>query len=333
MVSARKWIYAKRAEGEIQETNFQTVTEELPALQDGDFLVETEYFSLDAGLRGYMQLGILPVGSPIIGTAVAKVLQSNRAEFPAGVYVCARIGWCTHAILNPDKQKDNRPYLVPSLEGHSRALGLGALGLSGNTAYFGFLEICKPREGETVVVSGAAGAVGSLVGQIAKIKGCHVVGLAGTEEKVRWLKEIGFDAAINYRDASVREQLAAATPRGIDCYFDNVGGELTEMVRERMNLFGRISVCGTVSSYNREQPSLISDPQRDFVSKQLRQEGFVVFRWLNRWMEGITQMAEWIKQGKLVARETVYEGFDTAPKSFISMLKGDNVGKAVIKVQ
>uniref|UniRef100_A0A182K2Y6 Prostaglandin reductase 1 n=1 Tax=Anopheles christyi TaxID=43041 RepID=A0A182K2Y6_9DIPT len=331
MVLARKWMYVKRPEGEPKVTDFSIKEEELPALEAGDFLVETEYFSLDAGLRGYMELGALPVGSPVVGMTLAKVIESKNDKFPVGVVVCARLGWATHAVFNQQKQKELQPYIVPHVEGHSRAIGLGPLGLSGNTAYFGFLEICKPKRGETVVVSAAAGAVGSLVGQIAKLKGCHVVGLAGTEEKCAWLREIGFDAVINYRVGSVREQLAELTPRGVDCYFDNVGGELTELVRERMNLYGRISVCGAVSSYN-GKPASVMDPQRDFVSKQLRQEGFVVFRWLSRWMEGIEQMREWLEQGKLVHRETVYEGFETAPNSFINMLRGDNIGKAVLKV-
>uniref|UniRef100_A0AAG5DJX2 15-oxoprostaglandin 13-reductase n=1 Tax=Anopheles atroparvus TaxID=41427 RepID=A0AAG5DJX2_ANOAO len=195
------------------------------------------------------------------------------------------------------------------------------------------MQVCEDTwsSGETVLVSGAAGAVGSLVGQIAKIKGCRVVGLAGTDEKVRWLKEIGFDEAINYKADSLRQQLAEATPRGVDCYFDNVGGEITELIRERMNLYGRIAVCGTTSNYN-SKPILISDPQRDFVTKQLRQEGFVVYRWQHRWMEGIEQMAEWIKQGKLIAMDTVFEGFENAPKFLIGMLKGANIGKAVVKV-
>ncbi|XP_050078115.1 prostaglandin reductase 1-like [Anopheles maculipalpis] len=331
MVLAKKWMYVKRPDGEPKPTDFSIAEEELPALEDGDFLVKTVYFSLDAGLRGYMALGVLPVGSPVIGTAVAKVIESKNGNFPVGAHVCARIGWVTHAIINPSKRKDDRPYIVPAVNGYTCSIGLGALGLSGNTAYFGFLEICKPKPGETVVVSAAAGAVGHLVGQIAKAKGCYVVGIAGTEEKIRTLKKLGFDATINYRDGSVREQLLKATPKGIDCYFDNVGGELTEMVRERMNLYGRISVCGTVSSYN-SNPIPVTDPQRDYVSKQLRQEGFVVFRWLDRWLEGIGQMHKWIKEDKLVPLETMYEGFEQAPDSFIKMLRGDNTGKAVVKV-
>lgn len=325
-------MYAKRPDGEPKPTDFSIAEEELPALENGDFLIETVYFSLDAGLRGYMALGVLPVGSPITGMTVGKVLESKNESFPVGAHVCARVGWCTHAILNPEKHKHQAPFsIVPEVKGHSCAIGLGALGLSGNTAYFGFLEICKPKAGETVVVSAAAGAVGHLVGQIAKAKGCYVVGIAGTEEKIRTLEKLGFDATINYRAGSLREQLLKATPKGVDCYFDNVGGELTELVRERMNLFGRISVCGTVSSYN-GNPIPVTDPQRDYVSKQLRQEGFVVFRWLNRWQEGIDQMHEWIKQEKLVPLETVYEGFEKAPEFFIKMLRGDNTGKSVLKV-
>lgn len=204
--------------------------------------------------------------------------------------------------------------------------------MPGNTAYFGFLEICQPKEGETVVVSTAAGAVGSLVGQIAKIKGCRVVGITGSDEKCKWLiNDLGFDAAINYKTADLKKELKAAAPKGIDCYFDNVGGEISQNVIEQMNLSGRISVCGAITGYNGQEVS-VHAPQKNFVFKQLKMEGFIVHRWANRWMEGVSQMLQWIKDGKIKFLETVTEGFENMPQAFMEMLNGKNTGKAVVKV-
>jgi prostaglandin reductase 1 len=204
--------------------------------------------------------------------------------------------------------------------------------MPGNTAYFGFLEICQPKEGETVVVSTAAGAVGSLVGQIAKIKGCRVVGITGSDEKCKWLtNDLGFDAAINYKTADLKKELKAAAPKGIDCYFDNVGGEISQNVIEQMNLSGRISVCGAITGYNGQEVQ-VNAPQKNFVFKQLKMEGFIVHRWANRWMEGVNQMLQWIKDGKIKFQETVTEGFENMPQAFMEMLNGKNTGKAVVKV-
>lgn len=207
--------------------------------------------------------------------------------------------------------------------------------LSRNTAYFGFLEICEPKIGETVVVSGAAGAVGSLVGQIAKIKGCTVIGIAGSDDKCEWLKtDLGFDHVINYKKEDIAKSLHAAAPNGVDCYFDNVGGEMSSTVLSQMNLFGRISCCGSISSYNfdsNDRPK-VTVIQNSVVFKQLKMEGFIVSRWNNRWMEGIRQMLKWIKDGKIKFNETFTEGFENIPTAFIEMLQGKNVGKAVVKV-
>lgn len=245
-----------------------------------------------------------------------------------------QLGWRTHTVVNPETESQ-KPYVLPKLGKLSASLGIGAVGMPGNSAYFGFLELCTPKEGETLVVSGAAGAVGSLVGQIGKIKGLRVVGIAGSNEKCRWLvDELGFDAAINYKTEDVAEALRKATPNGIDCYFDNVGGEISTIVMQQMNAFGRISVCGSITVYNAESPTFVQVPdlQKLFNWKQLRMEGFIVNRWNDRWQEGLKQMAEWIQQGKIKVEETVTEGFENMPAAFIGMLKGANTGKAVIKV-
>jgi len=205
--------------------------------------------------------------------------------------------------------------------------------MPGNTAYFGFLEICKPKAGETVVVSGAAGAVGHHVGQIAKFKGCKVIGIAGSDKKGQWLtKELGFDHFINYKTQNVEEELKKVAPEGIDCYFDNVGGEITTTVLFQMNTYGRTSVCGAISGYNEKKPPKVSTPLFQIVGKQLKLEGFIVVRWNDRWQEGIAQNLKWIQEGKLKYQETVTEGFENTFKAFVDMLNGGNTGKAVVKV-
>jgi prostaglandin reductase 1 len=204
--------------------------------------------------------------------------------------------------------------------------------MPGNTAYFGFLELCEPKAGETVVVTGAAGAVGSLVGQLGKLKGCRVVGFAGSDEKCKWLEtEYGFDKAINYKSKDVYKQYKAATPDGADTFFDNVGGEISSLIFSRMNDYGRISVCGAISSYNSEIPK-VPAVQTVFVFKQLKMQGFLVWRYSDRWMEGITEMSKWVKEEKLKYNETITEGFENMPQAFIDMLRGKNYGKAVVKV-
>lgn len=207
--------------------------------------------------------------------------------------------------------------------------------MPGNTAYFGFLNICKPKEGETVAVSGAAGAVGTLVGQIAKLKGCRVVGFAGSKDKCDWLiNELKFDAAINYKDGNLAKQLKEAAPKGVDCYFDNTGGEISATVLAQMNVFGRISVCGSISSYNSSPSEWPKVPhvQPLFVFNQLRMEGFIVWRWKNEWLQGIAEVQKWIESGEVKYNETVTEGFDNMRQAFFEMLKGKNFGKAIVKV-
>ncbi|KAL9696122.1 hypothetical protein quinque_015407 [Culex quinquefasciatus] len=311
VVTSLNWLYAKKFEGEPTPANFRLVEEELPPLQDGQFLAQATFLSVDPYMRPYMRS--YPEGTLMIGGQVATVLESRNPAFPVGATPAASRTFCRTL-------------------GHCRRVwALGVLGMPGNTAYFGLLELCAPKEGETVVVSGAAGAVGSIVGQIAKIKGCRVVGIAGSDDKCKWLKELGFDEVINYKTANVKEELQRAAPKGVDCYFDNVGGVITEAVMRLMNTFGRIAVCGTISNYN-GVPIPVQDPQTDFVFKQLRMEGFIVSRWVDRWTEGIMANLGWIREGKLQWQETVSEGFKSMPQAFMDMLKGGNTGKAVVKV-
>lgn len=195
------------------------------------------------------------------------------------------------------------------------------------------MELCKPKAGETCVVTGAAGAVGTLVGQLAKNVGCRVVGFAGSDEKCRWLEnEYGFDKAINYKSENIYKQLKEAAPDGVDTFFDNVGGEMSSLIFNQMNDYGRISVCGAISSYNADKIPKVPAPQTIFVFKQLSMQGFLVWRYSDRWMEGVTEMAKWVEDGELKYHETITEGFENTPKSFIEMLQGKNYGKAIVKV-
>ncbi|XP_050315135.1 prostaglandin reductase 1-like [Anthonomus grandis grandis] len=333
MVVAKKWVLAKRSVGFPKETDIVLQEETLPELKDNEFLVEAVYLSVDPYMRAYMPRSEL--NTTMIGSQVGKIVESKNPKFPVGKYVVGQYGWRTHTIAsdNSDGDFSGLPTtILPDLGGLPLSLALGVLGMPGNTAYFGLLEICKPKAGETVVVSGAAGAVGSIVGQIAKIKGCTVVGIAGSDQKGKWLtEELGFDSFINYKTDNVEEALKKAAPKGVDCYFDNVGGEISTIVMNQMNDFGRVSVCGAISYYNEKEIPKVSAPQFAIVSKQLMVEGFIVVRWVARWMEGIKQNTEWIKQGKLKYHETVTEGFENMFKAFVDMLKGGNVGKAVVK--
>merc|ERR1719398_4787 len=222
----------------------------------------------------------------MIGSSVAEVEESRHPDFPVGATIVLMAGWVQRGIVDPDKMKKDSPggtlggvMPAPDLPGLSKSLLLGACGMPGNTAYFGLLEICKPKAEETVVVSGAAGAVGSLVGQIAKIKGCKVIGFAGTDDKVAWLKEIGYDCAYNYKTTTVEDALKEAAPKGVDCYFDNVGGEMSMAVLRAMNPRGRISVCGAISTYNTKSAKAL-DILPLCVFKELMIEGFLVHQHL-----------------------------------------------------
>ncbi len=205
--------------------------------------------------------------------------------------------------------------------------------MPGMTAYFGFLDICHPKAGETVVVSGAAGAVGSLVGQIAKIQGCRVVGIAGGDDKIRhMIKELGFDAGFNYKNTpDYAAKLKELCPGGIDCYFDNVGGAISDAVFTLLNSFGRVSVCGQISQYNLAKPEPGPRLLGQILVRQLKVEGFIVTRFQQRWPEGMAQMARWIREGKLRYREEIVEGFENTPRAFIDMLEGKNIGKMLVK--
>ncbi|KAK5647443.1 hypothetical protein RI129_002335 [Pyrocoelia pectoralis] len=329
MVKAKKFILKKQFSGAAKPTDFEIVEEELPPIKDGEFLAEAIYLSVDPYQRAYTK----NVGQILMGSQVAKIIESKLDGYPVGKYVVGHFGWATHTI----SKALTLPFgIIPDFGNLPVSLALGTLGMTGNTAYFGFLEICKPQKGETVVVSGAGGAVGSHVGQIAKIVGCKVIGILGDDQKGKYVtEELGFDHYINYKKGNVKEELIKYAPDGIDCYFDNVGGDISTAVISLMNKFGRISVCGCISIYNIGTDDLInfSPSAGVFIGNELRMEGFMVTRWTERWSEGIEQNLKWIKEDKLKYKETIAEGFENIINAFIDMLNGKNTGKAIVKVK
>lgn len=319
-----------------KDADFKLLERPTPKPGPGQFLIRTKFLTVDPYMRGRMT-GIrsyvdpFKLGEPIPGGAVGEVVESNHPDFPTGQAVLGMWGWQDyHLSTGNDVQK-----LDPRLAPISTALGI--LGMPGMTAYFGFLEICHPMPGETLYVSAAAGAVGAIVGQIAKIKGLRAVGSAGTDEKVNHLlDDCGYDAAFNYKSTPQKEwpaKIRELCPKGIDCYFDNVGGDMTDAVFMNLNNFARVSICGVISQYNLEKPEL--GPRSTYATllvRQARAEGFIVSRFIDRWPEAIKQMATWIKEGKLKYREDILDGLENTPKAFMRLLKGENKGKQLVKV-
>jgi NADPH-dependent curcumin reductase CurA len=268
------------------------------------------------------------LGDVMVGSVVGKVIQSHNPKFPMGTIVEGALGWQEYAVTSGEGIRRIDPTVAPI------STALGILGMPGLTAYFGLLDICNPQPGETVLVSGAAGAVGSLVGQIAKIKGCRVNGVAGSDDKIRYLtQELNFDTAFNYKTADdYFRKLKEVCPSGIDVYFDNVGGSLTDAVFLVMNVHARISVCGQISQYNLDKPEMGPRLLWKLIEKRAKVQGFLVFDYASRYKEGIKQLTEWYQASKIKYRETITEGIENAPKAFIGMLKGQNIGKQLVKL-
>ncbi len=324
-------VLASRPQGEPTAANFRFEATDAPTPAAGQVLLKTRYVSVDPYMRGRMSAAksyVAPfeVGQPIAGGVVAEVVESHHDALPVGSMVVGNLPWQQYSLS--DGKGLNR---IPT-DKAPMSYFLGLLGMPGLTAYFGLLDICQPKAGETVVVSGAAGAVGMVVGQLAKIQGCRVIGTAGSDEKVAYLKQLGFDEAINYKTANIAEALAAAAPSGIDCYFDNVGGAITDAVYDQLNKHARIALCGQISMYNATEAPVGPRPEGKLLKTSTKLQGFIVSDYLPRWPEGIAQLTEWYGQGKLQFEETITEGFDQIPAAFLGLFKGDNTGKAIVKV-
>lgn len=323
---------ASRPAGMPAVDNFHFVDAETLQPGDGEVLVRTLYISVDPYLRGRMRAGrsyVPPfeVGQVIESGCLGEVVESRDPRFQPGDVLTGMFGWRLYNVV-----KAHGLMKVPP--GFPVTTALGVLGIPGLTAYFGLLDIGQPKPGETVVVSGAAGAVGMTVCQIAKIKGCSVVGIAGSDEKNRYLTdELGIDAGINYKNpGGVREALKGACPEGIDVYFDNVGGEVSDAVLPLLNHGARIIICGQISIYNLDQQDVGPHPQPYLLVNSALMKGFIITDYAPRFTEGVTQLAQWLSEGKMKYAETVVEGFENTPQAFIGLFSGENLGKQIVKV-
>lgn len=326
-------ILNSRPKGTPQLSDFKFMDEKMPEVMQGEILLKTLFVSVDPYLRGRMSdadsyVPPFELDNPISSGIVAEVVESKNENFKKGDFVSDRLEWKEYQVsTGKGLQK-----LDPSIQPLSAYLGI--VGMTGMTAYMGLTQIGKPKTGETIVVSGAAGAVGSVVGQIGKILGCHVVGIAGTDEKVAMLKsEFGFDAAINYNtEKNIKKAIAKACPNGVDIYFDNVGGPISDAVHRNINQFGRIIVCGAISTYNATELPMGPRVEGFLIKKSALMQGFIVSDFSDKFPEGTQHLGQWLKEGKLTYKETVVEGFDSIPQAFIDLFSGKNTGKMIIKV-
>ena len=327
----RQILLVEKPSGKLGPEHFKLTKGAVPEPKDGEVLVRTRYISLDAANRAWMHgatyRAAVEANTVMAGGSIAEVVASKASGLAPGDLVFGDTGWQDYAAV-PVKHLTKMPRMEPMTH------LLSVYGIAGLTAYFGLLQVGKPREGETVVVSAAAGSVGSIVGQIAKIKGCNVIGIAGGKDKCHWLtSELGFDAAVDYKDGATFKALRAAAPRGIDVYFDNVGGDILEACLSLMNNRGRIACCGAISQYDgvpsahgpRGVPGLI-------VVKRLIMQGFIVFDFQSRMDEFYREVGQLIASGQLKSRETVHDGLESMPDAFRGLFSGENLGKMLVRV-
>lgn len=327
----RQILLAEAPKSKLGPEHFKLTEGETPKPAAGEVLVRVRLISLDAANRAWMQgatyRSAVTAGTVMAGGSVAEVVESRAPQFKPGDLVFGDTGWQEYASV-PARALTKLPKIEPMTN------LISVYGIAGLTAYFGLLDVGRPNSGETVVVSAAAGAVGSLVGQIAKIKGCRVVGIAGGAEKCAWVtKELGFDAALDYKSGALFKTLKAAAPNGIDVYFDNVGGDIFEACLAQMNVRGRIACCGAVSQYDMAPPA--SGPRGVpglIVVKRLRVEGFIVTDFFDQRERAITDLQSWVQSGKLKVQEDVIEGLENTPQALIGLLAGENRGKRMVRV-
>lgn len=328
----RKIVLASRPAGVPVDSDFRLEQEPVPEPGPGECLIQVSFLSVDPYMRGRISgrksyAAAVEIGQTMVGAAVGKVIASNTDEYSVGDYATGPLGWQEYAAAPADALRKVDPAAAPL------SAYLGVLGMPGLTAFYGLLKVAGVSAGETVCVSGAAGAVGSAVGQIARIHGCRAVGIAGGPEKCAWVSgELGFDAAIDYKAQDVSRSLGAACPDGIDVYFDNVGGPVTDAVFPRLNVRSRVAICGQISQYNAVEAPVGPRLLWHFIVKRIRAEGFLVFDFREHDEASLAQMAEWVASGQLRYRETCEEGIENAPRAFIGMLAGANIGKQVVKL-
>jgi NADPH:quinone reductase len=326
-------LLVSRPVGKPDASNFKFVTVPVEPLKDGQVLVKTLFISVDPYMRGRMSdrksyVAPYELNAVVAGGVVGRVVDSKSEAFAVGDIVLGDYGWQTYHVASEKKIR------IVRLNGAPISTALGALGMTGLTAYFGLLDIGQPKEGETVVVSGAAGAVGSVVGQIAKLKGARVVGIAGSAEKVRYLtEELGFDAAVNYKEEDVFGSLRAACPNGVDVYFDNVGGQVSDFVLRLLNHGARVPICGQIAQYNLTEPDIGQRAQTFLLIKSAMMKGFIVSDYAPRFAEGASQLGKWYVEGKIKSCETIVKGFDQTVNAFLGLFTGENIGKQLVQVE
>ena len=329
----RQFVLASRPAGLPEESNFNLIETPIPELKDGEFLARAMYLSVDPYMRGRISQARsyaagVEIGGVMVAGGVARVVESKNANFAVGDIVDVYMGWQEYVVSSGRGIRKLDPASAPV------STALGVLGVTGLSAYFGLLDICNPKPGETVVVSGAGGAVGSIAGQIAKIKGCRTVGITGADDKLDWIcTHCGFDAGFNYKTTgNYGAKLKELCPNGIDVYFDNVGGTITDAVFLQLNTFARLSICGQISQYNNAKPEMGPRLLGMLIVARAKAQGFLVTDYMPRFGEALVEMSAWLREGKLKYREDIVEGFENLPKAFIGLFHGENIGKRIVKV-
>lgn len=323
-------VLASRPQGQVVPENFRLETVPVPALKDGEVLVRNHYLSLDPYMRGRMEdaksyAAPQAIGDVMIGGTAGEVVESKNPKFAAGDKVVGMLGWAELGVSDGMSLRTVDTTRIPL------SAYLGAVGMPGMTAWYGLTQIMQPKEGETIVVSAASGAVGSVVGQLATQRGCRAVGIAGGAEKCAYvIDELGFDACVDYKAGNLGADLKAATPNGVDAVFENVGGKIFDASLARMNPFGRIALCGLIAGYGGE-PVPINNV-RAFLSMRLTMRGFIVSEHMHLWPQGLKELGMLVATGKLKFRESVAQGLQSAPDAFIGLLKGRNFGKQLVKL-
>ena len=328
----RRILLVKRPTGEVTPDCLKLVEEAVPAPAEGEALVRNLYLSLDPTQQGWMKydsyMPAIPIGDVIRSGGVGEVIESRSPLYTKGQLVSGLVGWQEYSIADGGGRR-----MQAVARGIAPEDAVSLFGITGLTAYFGLLEVGRPKAGETVVVSGAAGATGSVVGQIAKIVGCHVVGIAGGPEKCAWLtRELGFDAAVDYKREDVGKALAAACPKGVDVYFDNVGGEILDAVLLQINRGARIALCGAISTYSSDVPPPGPRHLLQLIVKHGHMEGFLVLDYAARFPEAIAAMTKWAAEGRLVNRVDVVDGIENTPAAYRRLFTGGNTGKLLVRV-
>ena len=315
----------------VKESDFEYAEDSMPSIGKGEALVKTKYISLDPSMRGQMEnradyVAPLQLGDVMRARGVAQIVESRSDKLPEGA-----LAWGTYGMQDYAVVREDTPQFRLLGKNEDPQLALGVLGNTGLTTYFGMLDVGRPNEGDTVVISGAAGATGSVAGQLAKIKGCRVFGMAGSDEKCDWLRSLGFDGVINYKTQDVGEELDRLCPDGMNIFFDNVGGEILDLCLDRLKLHSTVVLCGGISRYN--ATGELAGPMNYFnlIFRRSRMEGFLLHDYADRYAEAVQEMRGWVDQGRLKSRATVIKGFRELPRALIKLFEGENIGKMMVQ--